>query len=104
MSKKKIYYADVFEDCFVTKKVKNAPPERYFIAEKSALNIYVDTFYLKETDCYIDFSWLPEQKSKWPELVLLHFEKHNLGDFWQTAKLVKRKYPPKVFDELVEEM
>ena len=104
MSKKKIYYADVFQDCFVTKKERNAPPERYFIAKKNSLDIYVDTFYLKDIDCYIDFSWLPEQKSNWSKLVINHFESHNLGNAWGTARLVKRLYPPKIFDELIKEV
>lgn len=102
---KEIIYADAFQDCFVQEKNPYAPPERYFIVAKNSEDYYIDTFQL-EGDFCIDFCWTEEQVKKigWSFLVRKHFEYHNLGTAWQTARLIKRYYPPKIYDDLLKEV
>ena len=95
------YWVDFFAGCIVTKKDEFASPERYIEAEKNCNAIYVDTFKLGD-NLFIDFAWTKEQQPYWQELLRGHFETHGVN--WQTVKpkLIRRAFPPQVFDELLE--
>ena len=99
--KNKRYWVDTFAGCIVSKKDTYAPPERYFEARKSSADIYTDTFEI-DGSYRIDFSWYEAQRDYWNELVHAHFKRKGIVDY-QTAKLIKRAYPPRIFDKLLEE-
>lgn len=101
MKNKKNYWADTFSDCIVTKKDRYAPPERYFEAVKGTNDFYIDTFDLG-SGLRIDFTWTEEERLHWNMLVNEHFIRHNVGSY-RNPILIKRVYPPKIFDELLEE-
>lgn len=106
----KIYYFDSFTNRVVNRRIKSAPPERYFLIYSTDCGIYTDTYLIPErySGNRIDFSYTEEDSwhndyDHWHRLLEAHLNRHGVGQAISKMRLVKRGYPEKEFKEILKE-
>lgn len=105
-----LYWFDNFEKRIVNKRVKTAPPERYFEVYPTTCGIYQDSYLIPESYSgnRIDFAYTKEESwqtdyTLWHNLLKAHLENHGVGQAINSLVLIRRGYPKEEFEEILKE-
>lgn len=106
----KLYWFDTFEKRIVKKRIKIAPPERYFEVYPTTCGIYQDSYLIPESYSgnRIDFAYTKEESWQtdyilWYNLLKTHLENHGVGQAINSLVLIRRGYPKEEFKAILKE-